>query len=166
MGLRGPLMVVGYGQDIYNPGQIAPANVNLAYRSDQHKVGPTDLLWDDIRKVWSGVGITRVYVYSATASGAPATGYPFVGNSIVNKAIQLYPVGSGSIRAGFALAQFVPNEGKWYAGGGGGAGSKQDIIDELGGYKRITVVTNLVCQSGLLQVTKKTYDFIGAVEVI
>jgi hypothetical protein len=166
MGLRGPLMVVGYGQDIYNPGQIAPANVNLAYRSDRHKAGPTDLLWDDIRKVWSGAGVTRVYVYSNAASGAPATGYPFVGNSIVNKAIQLYPVGSGSIRAGFSLAQFVPNEGKWYAGGGGGAGSKQDIIDELGGYKRITVVTNLVCQSGLLQVTKKTYDFIGAVEVI
>jgi hypothetical protein len=159
MGLRGPLMVVGYGQDLYNPGQIAPTNVDLAYRSDQHKAGPTDLLWDDIRKVWSGAGVTRVYIYAAAASGAPASGYPYVGNSLVNKAIPVHPVGSGQIKAGFALAHFVPNEGRWYSGGGGNSFDASD-------YKRITVVTNLVCQSGLLQVTKKTYDFLGAVEVV
>lgn len=116
VGLRGPMVVVGYGQDIYNNGNIAPTGVGLAYRSDQHKVGPTDLLWDDLRQVWTGAGITRVYVY---AEGSPASGYVVIGNSITSKAIALYPSTPGSIGIGYTLAAYSPNEKVWYQAGGG-----------------------------------------------
>ena len=156
VGLRGPLTVVGYGTDMYT-GQITPQGYTNSngHLSQYHKAGPVDLLWDDIRKVWTGTGVVRAYVYQAGASGAPAYGYPYIGNAVANKQMVIYPVTPGkSIGVGPLLALFVPNEGKWYAAGTGG-----------GTTSRITVVTNLVCQSGLLQVTKKTYDVEGLTEV-
>lgn len=117
IGLRGPVMVVGYGQDLYNPGQIAPSGFDVAYRSDQHKAGPTDLLWDDIRKVWVGAGVTRAYVF---AEGNPGSGYVIVGNTTTTKAIPIYSSAvGGSVAVGTTMATYVPNEQKWYQMTGG-----------------------------------------------
>jgi hypothetical protein len=117
VGLRGPLMVVGYGQDIYNPGSLTQTGGTQGYRSDLHRAGPTDLFWDDIRKVWTGVGITRVYIF---AEGNPASGYVIINGVTTTKAIQVYSSSVGStISQGFTLATYVPNEQKWYQTSGG-----------------------------------------------
>ena len=56
--LRGPLMLAGWGYDIYgDPVPSADCKKqfldNWLRRPDQWKVGPVDLRWDDERKLWS-----------------------------------------------------------------------------------------------------------------
>src|SRR6185295_15781964 len=51
IGVRGPIVVVGWGIDIH--GNVAPNVDNYMQRSDKWKAGPVDMLWDDIRGVWS-----------------------------------------------------------------------------------------------------------------
>lgn len=53
IGLRGPLIVAGWG---YGIDGTSPANLmGTSYLRDssQHKAGPVDLLWDNRRKVWT-----------------------------------------------------------------------------------------------------------------
>ncbi len=62
IGLRGPLVVVGWGYDVQ--GNPVPANPNDGSkfyddhkkRQDLWKAGPVDLRWDDTRKVWVAGG--------------------------------------------------------------------------------------------------------------
>lgn len=41
-----------------------------------------------------------------------------------------------------------------------------EFIPKSGGPLRITVVTDITCNNGILSVTKKTYDIPGAIEVV
>jgi hypothetical protein len=61
IGLRGPLMVVGWGYAIEGWGAVVPASTgnNTIYTTDYlrktnlWKAGPVDLLWDERRGVWT-----------------------------------------------------------------------------------------------------------------
>ena len=57
--LRGPLMISGWGQSLYYPKITVPDNDkgdNHPGRTAQGYAGPLDLLWDDIRGVWTSHG--------------------------------------------------------------------------------------------------------------
>ena len=57
--LRGPLMISGWGQSLYYPKITVPNNDkgdNHPGRTAQGYAGPLDLLWDDIRGVWTSHG--------------------------------------------------------------------------------------------------------------
>lgn len=222
MGLRGPVTVIGYGTDLFNGG-IAPQGIltGNGHESNKLKAGPVDLMWDDLRKVWSGNGTAKVKILADTSGGLPTSGYVYLGAQLTSKAILIYPTSTGQIiRADDALAQFMPLDGKWYIGSvsaepanvklgvspgkiSPGATGSVSLTNSGGsitaynyvnvpvesGYKvivaplpgselyvvlatdqpatvRQSFVTDLVCSSGLLKVTKKTYDLVYAKEYV
>ena len=86
MGLRGPLVVVGWGYDVDgNPVPPDPNDETKFYnnhkkRQDLWKAGPVDLRWDDDRKVWvagGGAGGAGQIWLSTTvnATGSLASGF-------------------------------------------------------------------------------------------
>ena len=57
--LRGPLMISGWGQSLYYPKITVPDNdkgENHPGRTAEGYAGPLDLMWDDIRGVWTSHG--------------------------------------------------------------------------------------------------------------
>lgn len=223
LGLRGPVNVVGYGTDLFNGG-VAPQGVLTGNGHDFNllKAGPVDLMWDDLRKVWSGNGTAKVRILADTSGGLPTSGYVYLGAQLTSKVLVVYPTSTGQvIRADDALAQFMPLDGKWYVGNAsaepvanvklgvspsgiapGASGvvaltnSNTTVtaynyvnVPVESGYKvivaplpnsdlyvvlatdqpaavRQSFVTDLVCVSGLLRVTKKTYDIVYAKEYV
>jgi len=123
LGLRGPVTVVGYGSDIFNGG-VAPQGVLTGNGHDSNllKAGPVDLMWDDLRKVWSGNGTTKMRLLADISGGQPVSGQVYLGGQLTPKTVLVYPASTGqTIRADDVVAHFVPLEGKWYTGGAGGS---------------------------------------------
>jgi hypothetical protein len=87
LGLRGPLVVVGWGYDTNDkPVPADPANSNAFLknhrkRQDKWKAGPVDLRWDDERKVWAaggGGGSSDIWLSQAVSPVGAVNG-PLVG---------------------------------------------------------------------------------------
>jgi hypothetical protein len=88
IGLKAPLVVVGWGYDI--DGNPIPADPNDGTkflsnhkkRQDKWKAGPVDLRWDDVRKVWvaggSGGGGRGTVWLSVTVNGTGAIANAFL----------------------------------------------------------------------------------------
>jgi len=83
-GLRGPLVVSGWGFDVANnpvPGTVEDIrlfNNNLAYNRNLWKTGPVNLMWDKERKIWSGgletlTGIVETDIESPESPMRPTT---------------------------------------------------------------------------------------------
>lgn len=146
VGLRGPVVVVGYGLDVYN-GVVTPTGVltGNGHVSRDHKAGPVDLMWDDFRKVWTGAATARVLISNYGAPGAPVSGYLYFGNTTTNKMIAVYPQSSEqSLSYGDTIATYVSLEGKWYACGGGGSSTylgtaSQDIYGNNNGLANLFI---------------------------
>ena len=87
LGLRGPLVVVGWGYDTNDkpvPADPADSNAflkNHRKRQDKWKAGPVDLRWDDERKVWAaggGGGAADIWLSQAVSPVGAVNG-PLVG---------------------------------------------------------------------------------------
>lgn len=66
MGLRGPLVMAGWGYDL--DGNPVPSGTGIngfrddyRYNMENWKAGPVDLRWDNDNKVWSALGGIRLY---------------------------------------------------------------------------------------------------------
>jgi hypothetical protein len=78
VGLRGPVTVVGWGYGI--DGVPYPGNgsggyaANTPRRSDLHKAGPVDLLWDNWRGVWTSHDLVTAQIPSGVTLPARSGG--------------------------------------------------------------------------------------------
>ena len=125
IGLRAPLVVVGWGYDI--EGNPVPANPNdetvfldnHKKRVDQWKAGPVDLRWDDTRKVWvaGGGGGAGADVWYSVMVDAVAISTSIQGTS--GGTYSSLSCGSASSYCGggcdhHAIAQFKASENPFY----------------------------------------------------
>lgn len=84
VGLRGPLIVSGWGFDIANnpvpsdPNDITEFDSDSVIRRENWKTGPVNLMWDEERKIWSGgleviTGVLNSDIQAATSPTEPST---------------------------------------------------------------------------------------------
>ena len=112
LGLRGPVMVVGWGYG--TDGTVYPSGANPQLNFSKWKAGPVDMLWDDARGVWTSHDLLAGWLPSGVSLAAGGTTNFYVGG---NSGWQLpvsnwfsSPIGSGSkIIAGYCV-----NANKWY----------------------------------------------------
>lgn len=128
IGLRGPIMVSGWGTDLFTK-QIVP-NQN-AYMTAAALAGPVDLMWDSARGVWTshdiflGQAASNIQSYNLgqadenyptgnvalkTSSGGSSTNAAIIQVKNIGKAI---PVGSP------VVAKYSVYDGNWYVEGQG-----------------------------------------------
>ena len=123
-GLRGPLVIAGWGYDL--TGSRTPTNADYLTNYQNWKVGPLDPLWDEERKVWSVhdvlKGITRISI------GSLASGSVEIQKDSTNTRafLNTYNPTTSTIASGTSVMMgYVANSNKWYllgAGNGGSAG--------------------------------------------
>lgn len=110
VGLRGPLIVTGWGWDIHG------TQVGELQKSHEWKTGPVDMLWDDIRGVWSAnnkvLGKTDVEITPGLSGNMTIWAN---NQSTGHKLFAYHWFSSGAISAGTkVMAEFFPYDNKWY----------------------------------------------------
>ncbi|NBQ17353.1 hypothetical protein EBU24_03485, partial [bacterium] len=120
IGLRGPIMVSGWGTDLFTK-QIVP-NSN-AYITAQALAGPVDLMWDSLRSVWTShdilLGIATNNINKNSLGNIQVTtinsnGQKTYAGNIVVKNIGKY-ISAGSE----VIAKYSVYDGNWYVEGQG-----------------------------------------------
>ncbi len=111
VGLRGPLYLTGYGNQVPYDGAPSAFDGNRMSVSDW-KSGPVDHIWDDWRGVWSSHDLmTMILPDGGVAAGSYAD--CLVGDS--SKTIRVYNNSSKAIpTGGNIVAGYAVNEDKWY----------------------------------------------------
>lgn len=111
-GLRGPLMVVGWGYDM--DGNLTPSDTDRQNKSHLWKAGPVDLLWDQHRGVWSVNNRVVGYLMQSvsTSSGAMQI---WDGSGNTTKTLAVWNFFSAStVPSGKVMAEYFPYANKWY----------------------------------------------------
>lgn len=113
--LRGPLVVSGWGYDIYgsrvpNSGDPTTWRADTLRRQDLHFTGPVDLRWDPNRGVWTSNGFVKGTLPNAIAGGGSGVlvSDPFGQNYVV------WNYFTPTIQPGKAAAHYDPNDNKWW----------------------------------------------------
>lgn len=127
IGLRGPLMVSGWGTDLFTK-QSVPSQT--AYITAEALAGPVDLMWDSARGVWTshdiflGEATSNIAAYSLT-----------LGDNFPTGSVELKTVSGGQITSGGnvqvknigkevpagspIIAKYSVYDGNWYVEGQG-----------------------------------------------
>lgn len=110
VGLRGPLIVTGWGYDIHG------TQVGELQKSHQWKTGPVDMLWDDIRGVWSSQNKVLGKADVDITPGLSGNMTIWANNqSTGHKLFAYHWFSSGTITTGTkVMAEFFPYDNKWY----------------------------------------------------
>lgn len=121
LALRGPVVVAGWGysttgEPVPNSGGEFPAN--YLYEPHTWKVGPVDLLWDELRAVWSChdvmKGIVRTAIGSALAGSGQVSIYK--DGADTGRYVVAYNWGTSTIPSGEFVHLFLNViDKKWYA---------------------------------------------------
>lgn len=112
-GLRGPVVINGWGYDI--EGNIAPTGINYLTDASSWKTGPLDPLWDNNRKVWSVHdlmnGRTQEIIYPTT-SGLVSI---YKKGSGTPQSIYAYGWASSTMPSGSKVSLgYVATDNRWY----------------------------------------------------
>lgn len=110
VGLRGPLIVTGWGYDIHG------TQVGELQKSHQWKTGPVDMLWDDIRGVWSSQNKVLGKADVDITPGLSGNMTIWANNqSTGHKLFAYHWFSSGTITTGTkVMVEFFPYDNKWY----------------------------------------------------
>lgn len=117
MALKGPLVVEGFGFDIY--GKPVPGDgsgnflSNYLRRSDQWPVGPVDPLWDSARGVWSVHDIVQGNLSAGIAPGGTGTLNVYNGNSPTSINLPIVNYGGGTMGPGIVGGAYLPHSNNW-----------------------------------------------------
>lgn len=116
VGLRGPMVVVGWGYDM--SGAITPSVDNYKKKSHLWKAGPVDLIWDQFRGVWScNNKLLGILDGPCLASGNATMSIWGSGND-TSYNIQVYNWFSAGISGSTRVqAEYFPYANRWYITG-------------------------------------------------
>ncbi len=134
VGLRGPVVIAGYGMDIF--GNFTNSESNIGIQSNLWKVGPVDFRWDQMRGVWTQESIlkgrTEAIIPALTTSGVKNYGtvriyvnnhfqgmyQPSTASGILDQSdyvLQAYNWFSTAVASGLnCICSYVPTDNKWY----------------------------------------------------
>lgn len=150
--LRGPLMISGWGVDLWT-GQIipsvdygltdkfTPANVsaNAPWEAAENKMtGPVDLMWDSARGMWTSHDVVRVQSsnniagsnFTCNTSGRLSYAFMqmYTNDLLSNQYVQVYNLSSKpQIRNTQTLAHYSVFDNRWYIKGEGSIPRYNDL---------------------------------------
>lgn len=146
-GLRGPLVMAGWGYD--TKCNRTPSNADYLTNYQNWKVGPLDPLWDEDRKVWSvhGTfkGITR---QSITTNSSGSVELQKDSTSTANFTHVYNPYNETIASGTNVVAGYIPNSNKWYVVG----------ISSIGG-SGITSINGDTSSAQIFNVSTSGVDF-------
>ena len=127
--IRGPIMVSGWGTDLFTKETVP---FNDSYKNATSLVGPVDLLWDSIRKVWTshdiflGKATFNIDGYQVGNSNAEVPDGVVVAKTSVQgvltdegTAIQVKNIGREIPAGSPVIAKYSVYDGNWYVEGEG-----------------------------------------------
>lgn len=161
--LRGPLMVSGWGIDLWT-GQIIPSvdygltdkftpdpyvSANAPWEAAENKMtGPVDLIWDSARGVWTSHDVVRVQSsnniagsnFTCNTSGRLSYAFMqmYTNDLLSNQYVQVYNLSSKpQIRNTQTLAHYSVFDNRWYIKGEGSIPRYNDLKVQAKIYKAL-----------------------------
>ena len=125
--IRGPIMVSGWGTDLFTKQTVPNQN---AYNTAEALAGPVDLMWDSLRGVWTSHDIFYGINSGLAIPPIPQDNFPFIAsvypkttlngtNKYNSNAIQVLNVGKYIAPGSPIVAKYSVYDGNWYTEGQG-----------------------------------------------